>query len=278
MGLADAGGPVDDGQGARAAARRPASRRAWKSRRYARGHGRVILPTRAGDGQAVGLLDTPPTGRSYSRYHATPSSSGIPAVPRQLPCSPRSPADLEALPLPSTGAPPRRAEIPTVAASWTSTADAPGRGAPAARARPTYRWSPWSPRDATPAALAATPTCRQAGRRPFVLAAALAQRVRPRARPGGRPTRVAASCRSSTRSASRLSAERDTDALLEPDPDQGARDHPQRRRARSTWWRTPADGTARLRFKLAQNDSRPGAVHRVHPADQRRERGRATWR
>ena len=46
-------------------------------------------------------------------------------------------------------------------------------------------------------------------------------------------------------------------------------------RARSTSWRSRTRAQPRLRFKLTQNDFVCGAVHRVHHADQRRERGRA---
>ena len=180
------------------------------------------------------------------------------------------PSDLEGLPLPASGAPPAAPDESAVVLVDLTAGDAPVAIALAAAAPDLPVVALVAP-GITPSvkcyAYVGTPAA------PPVLAAALRN-----AGDHARARREADASRRELQELNQigvsLSAERDTDALLTLILTK-AREITHSDAGSVYVVEDAADGTARLRFKLAQNDSRPGPVHRVHPADRRRQRGRA---
>ena len=207
-------------------------------------------------------------GGSYPRYmprRVVWYPAGSPAA-TQLSALP---GDLEAFPLPAAGAPPAGPDESAVVLVDLTAGDAAVAAALAASAPDLPVVALVAP-GATPAvpcyAYVAAPAA------PEVLAAALRNACDHARRParGRREPPRAAGAQPDRRQPLRRAGHR---RAPHPHPEQGARDHPERRGL-------PLRGGGRGRrhraaaLQAGAERFGPGAVHRVHPADRRRQRGR----
>ena len=135
---------------------------------------------------------------------------------------------------------------------------------------------PGSPPSATPAVLVLR-LRRQAGRARGARRRA-PQRVRPRARPARRgrrePPRAAGAQRRSASASPPSATPTPCSASSSPRPARSPRATP----GSIYLVEDAADGTRAAALQAGPERLGPRAVHRVHPADRRRQRGRATWR
>ena len=266
VGLADPGGPVDHGQGAGQQSPTQHLVELRTSGGNARGHRRRILAARSRSGQAT---LTHRRGESYlDTCHA--EWSGTRRVPRRPPCSPRSPAISRRCRCPRSGSPDRG---PTRARSRWSTSPRVTRGTAAdlaARVPDLPVVALVAPGAVPPAScyahLTAPRRARRAGRH-------AAQRVRPRVGPprGRRhPARDGAAQPDRGQPLRRARHRRPA----HPDPEQGARDHPQRR-GLGLPRRGVAGRAGAAPVQAGPERLGPRPVHRVHPADRRGQRRRS---